>query len=201
MPFAPPEITQSLEATGGTTRYLNIAKIDEREPVRFALLTEEPLWFYEVWGEDLDGSNPKPFRFSSKPTEEDVLQEMGGSYKRREVPEKWGGKPGEYEQPKLTCAVPIYNHNVSAVQVLSIKQVTIQRELNKISQIEEYSDLTEWDLRISVDRVGERPTYSLTPIPRKRGSDSSIKKAWEEAESNGFDVNRLLNGEDPFGDS
>ena len=78
MPFAPPEITQSLEATGGTTRYLNIAKIDEREPVRFALLTDEPLWFYEVWGEDLDGSNPKPFRFSTNPTEEDILQEMGG---------------------------------------------------------------------------------------------------------------------------
>ncbi len=59
-----------------TGAYLSPSKIPEGTTVRFCLLSEEPLEFYEAWGEDTSGSM-KPFRFSQEPTPEEVVLEMG----------------------------------------------------------------------------------------------------------------------------
>jgi hypothetical protein len=56
--------------------YLNPSKIQAGSQVRFALLAEEPLEFYECWGEATDGS-VRPFRFLDDPSPADVEQEMG----------------------------------------------------------------------------------------------------------------------------
>ena len=62
--------------------YLNPSKVDPKEPVSFALLEEDPLIFWKIYGESVHGDKGKSFRFVSKPTEEEILTEMGGSYQR-----------------------------------------------------------------------------------------------------------------------
>ena len=61
--------------------YLNTSKVDPKEPVSFALLEEDPLIFWKIYGESVHGDKGKSFRFVSKPTEEEILTEMGGSFK------------------------------------------------------------------------------------------------------------------------
>jgi hypothetical protein len=38
----------------------------------------------------------------------------------------------------------------------------------------------------------------VRPVPRKKGSQEHIDAAWLEAKAEGFDLNRLLSGGNPF---
>jgi len=38
----------------------------------------------------------------------------------------------------------------------------------------------------------------LRPVPRKAATNKVIEVAWADARANGFDINRLLTGADPF---
>ena len=72
-PF-PKAVSAVAGGTGGG--YLNPSKIQSGSSVRFALLSDQPLEFYECWGEADDGSL-KPFRFSEDPKSDDIEAEMG----------------------------------------------------------------------------------------------------------------------------
>ena len=43
-------------------------------------------------------------------------------------------------------------------------------------------------------------TCSLRAVPRKKGTNPLIKASYEEAKENGFNINRLLTGGNPFKD-
>jgi len=45
---------------------------------------------------------------------------------------------------------------------------------------------------------GLETRYSLRPVPRKKGTQDSIESAWTDARAAGFDIGRLLTGENPF---
>jgi hypothetical protein len=94
--------------------------------------------------------------------------------------------------------VPVFNFEAGTVQVLSISQKSILRELDAISQEEDYANLTEWDFTLSKKGAGLTTEYKLRPAPRKKGSDATISAAWEEAKSNNFQLDRLLTGGNPF---
>jgi hypothetical protein len=82
--------------------------------------------------------------------------------------------------------------------VLSISQKSILRELDSISQEEDYNQLTEWDFTLSKKGSGLTTEYKLRPAPRKKGSDATISAAWEEVKAAGFSLDRLLTGSNPF---
>jgi len=182
--------TVSSSGTGGG--YLQVSKLADGGSVRFALLSDEPLEFYECWGTSTDGSGSKPFRFDFEPTPEDVTHEMG-EYEPREG----RGGPGTVDV-KFAIAVPVYNFDTGNVQVLSLTQKSIIKELDSISSLEEYSDLTAWDFSLSKKGSGLTTEYTLRPVPRKKGAQEHIDAAWIEAKSNGFDISRLLTGGNPF---
>lgn len=175
-------------AQGG---YLQLSKLNDGESVRFALLSDTPLEFYECWGQAPDGAN-KPFRFDYEPTAEDITAELGDFVVR----EKMGGGGIDL---KFAIALPVYNFETSSVQVLSITQKGLIRELDSISQNEDYSDLLAWDFTIT---KGKSPNgfidYKLLPCPRKKGAQSAIDEAWSEAQTGGFDISRLIGGGNPF---
>jgi len=177
----------SNSAQGG---YINPSKIPDGGSIRFALLSAEPLEFYECWGQAPDGSN-KPFRFDYEPTDEDIKAELGDFVAR----EKIGGSGIDV---KFAIAVPVYNYEAGAVHVLSITQKGIIRELDAISQNEDYADLTAWDFTLGKKGVGLNSEYKLLPGPRKRGAQAEINDAWSDAESAGFDITRLISGGNPF---
>jgi hypothetical protein len=171
--------------------YLNPSKLTDGGSVRFALLSDTPLEFYESWGTAADGSS-KPFRFDYEPTYEDVVTEMG-TYNPREG----RGGPGTADI-KFCIAIPVFNYEAGTVQVMSISQKSILRELDAISQEEDYANLLEWDFTLSKKGSGLTTEYRLRPCPRKKGSDSVLSSSWEEVKSAGFDLERLLQGSNPF---
>tara|TARA_R100001594_G_scaffold19766_3_gene38494 strand:- start:6534 stop:7118 length:585 start_codon:yes stop_codon:yes gene_type:complete len=191
MPFLS-EKGASASSAGSGGGYLNPSKIQSGTSVRFALLDDNPLEFFEVWGETSEGS-VKPFRFRNEPTPDDVNAEFGSDYSRRL--NRDGSAP---EPAKFAIAVPVFNHDAGSVQVLQVSQKSINREFDSISQMEDYSNLLEWDFVLGKEGNGLNTEYSLRAVPRKKGTQDAITAAWEEAKSNGFDISRLLSGGNPF---
>ena len=191
MPFVS-ENASSAVAPGAGGGYLNPSKIQSGSSVRFALLDDNPLEFYEVWGDATDGG-VKPFRFSNDPTPDDIEAELGSDYTRRL--NRDGTAP---EAVKFAIADPLYNHDTSKVQILQLSQKSIIRELDSISQMEDYSNLLEWDFVLGKEGNGLNTEYSLRAVPRKKNTEPTIQEAWKEVQAGGFDISRLLSGTNPF---
>ena len=191
MPFLSQKASSAVAGgTGGG--YLNPSKIQSGSSVRFALLSDQPLEFFECWGEAEDGS-VKPFRFAEDPSDADIKEEMGDAYSRRLNRE--GTAP---EGVKFAIAAPVYNFDTEGVQIMQLSQKSIIRELDGISQMEDYANLLEHDFVLGKEGNGLNTEYSLRPVPRKKGSDKAIGGAWAEAKDGGFEIGRLLTGENPF---
>jgi hypothetical protein len=171
--------------------YLSVSKIASGSSVRFALLSDEPVEMYECWAEGPDGK-AKPFRFAQEPSPDDIALELG-DFTRRQNREGTGPEP-----IKFCLALPVYNYDAAEVQVLSLTQKSIIRELDGISQTDDYEDITATDFTIGKEGSGLNTVYKLLPVPRKKGADATIAAAWEEAKSAGFDLTRLLEGGNPF---
>jgi hypothetical protein len=190
MPFLSKAASASVNSTNSGGGYLSLSKLPDGGSVRFALLSDDPLEFYESWG-TADGAS-KPFRFNFEPTYEDVVAEMGEF-----EPREGRGGPGTADV-KFAIAVPVYNYESGKVQVLQITQKSVLKELDQISQMEDYENLLEWDFTVSKKGSGLLTEYTLRPVPRKKGSQEHIDAAWLEAKSEGFDITRLLTGANPF---
>jgi hypothetical protein len=191
MPFLSKSASAAVTSNGSSGGgYLSLSKLPDGGSVRFALLIDQPLEFYECWGA-ANGAN-KPFRFDFEPTYEDVVAEMGEF-----EPREGRGGPGTADV-KFAIAVPIYSYDSGKVQVLQITQKSILKEIDQISQMEDYENLLEWDLTISKKGSGLLTEYTVRPVPRKKGSQEHIDAAWLEAKSEGFDISRLIQGGNPF---
>ena len=81
---------------------------------------------------------------------------------------------------------------------MALTQKGIIRELDAISQNEDYADLLAWDFTLSKKGVGINTEYKLLPGPRKKGTQSDIDEAWSDTKAAGFDIERLLTGGNPF---
>jgi len=62
--------------------YLRPNKIESGKPAVFALLEEDPLEYWLIWGTPKEGGNNKPFRFTEKPSDEEVELVLGRDYTR-----------------------------------------------------------------------------------------------------------------------
>jgi len=169
-------------------------KIVDKSEVRFTILEEHPLEFYELWATNPDSNERRTFRWDYQPTPEDVATELGD----------WIADE-KYEQPgtqnvKFTLACPVYNYATSSVQVYSFNQTTVMREIDAISQMEDFDkDITTVDLVIGYDK-SKPPAlmYTVRPVPKKKGSEALVAAAWIEAQERGFDIRRLLTQGNPF---
>ena len=189
--------TKAKQATAqgsGSGGYLSLSKLENKSSVRIHLLGDEPLDFYQVWGESADGSQIKPFRFVDDPSPSDIEAEMG-EFVRRQNYEKTGPDPVVY-----SMAFFVFNHEQGEVQLLQLTQKGLIRELDQLLSMEDYQDTDQWDFVISKDTSGPPSSwYSLRPAPIKKGSQEAINEAWSEAQSKGYDLQQLLTGGNPFG--
>jgi len=191
MSFIPKEHSDAFKGGGSRNDYLSPSKVKADGQVRFAILANEPLCYFEVWGEDETGKG-KPFRFPSEASADEIEQEMGANYRRRCKDD------GTEEPQKFAIAMPVYNFDIKRIQVLSITQKGLQKELDEISQVEEYGDMTEWDFIMTKAATVSPDMYGLRPVPRKKDTQAAVDAAWDEAVKNGFDITRLLTGGHPF---
>jgi hypothetical protein len=102
------------------------------------------------------------------------------------------------EPVKFALALPVYVFEDAQVQVLNLTQKSLIRELDAVSQMEDYSDITAIDFLLGKEGSGLNTEYKLTPVPRKKAADKEISAAWSDAKAAGFDLSRLLTGGDPF---
>ena len=186
------EKAQSAVATTQTGGYLNPSKLESGGNVRFALLDDQPLEFFEVWGESGEGKL-KPFRFADNPTAEDAEIEMGNEFTRRMNRDGTGVEPA-----KFGIAVPVFEHDSQEVKIFQATQKGIIKEFDKISQMEDYSDLLAWDFVLSREGTGLKTEYSLRVVPRKKGTSPLIEATFAEQKEKGFDIKELMTGGNPF---
>ena len=81
---------------------------------------------------------------------------------------------------------------------IQITQKSILRELDGISQMEDYSNLLEHDFVLGKEGSGKASEYSLRPVPQKKGTEKTTKAAWDDALEAGFDIDRMLDDGNPF---
>ena len=186
------EKAQSAVATTETGGYLNPSKLESGGNVRFALLDDQPLEYWEVWGESGEGKL-KPFRFADSPSDDDIDIEMGSEFTRRMNRDGTGVEPA-----KFGVAVPVFDHESQEVKIFQATQKSIIGELDKISQMEDYSDLLAWDFVLSRDGAAKLTKYSLRAVPRKKGTNALIEATYQEQKDNGFDIKELMKGGNPF---
>ena len=182
-------------SSSGVDRYLNPGKLEDGSSVRFCLLEENALDFYEVWGALVEDPNKsRPYRFTDDPTPEDIEEAMAGEATRRLNFDGTAPDPA-----KLALAIPVYNYDAEAVQVLQFSQKTLITQLDQISQMDDYKDdLLEWDFVLAREGVKQHTTYSLRTAPKKKGAQKDKEAAWSEVQEAGFDITRLIDGTDPF---
>ena len=184
---------QGAVSGGGGGGYTSTpAKIQSGSSVRFALLTDEPLEFYECWGEDQEGK-AKPFRFSDDPSPSEVEAEMGPNYERR-----LNREGTDVDPAKFAMAAPVFNFETGSVQVMSLTQKGLIREMDKLSQLEDYEDILAWDFVMEKEGAGLNTQYSLRIVPRKKATQQAIDDAWAASRDDGFDIGRLMTGGNPF---
>ena len=93
----------------------------------------------------------------------------------------------------------VYDYADSKIKVFSVPQKTVIKELDRLSQDEDFADVHSYDLKFSRTGLKMNTEYRVTPVNRKAGSDEEIKKAWSEAQEAGYDLTQLIAGASPFG--
>jgi len=186
---------EGTKSSSSTDNYLNPSKLEDGASVRFCLLQEEALDFYEVWGAlTEDPMKSRPYRFLGDPTPEDISEAMGTDATRRLNFDGTAPDPA-----KLALAIAVYNYDAGRVQVLQFSQKTLITQLDQIAQMEDYrDDLLGWDFVISREGVKKNTVYSLRTAPLKKTARKDVEAAWKDVRENGFDISRLIDGTDPF---
>ena len=178
-----------IAAGGGSSNggYLTAGKLGDGESHRISIVSEEPLEYFTVWGESAEGQK-KPFRFHEEPTAQDITDELGDFVQRMNY------EGTEVEKPKFAIAFFVFDHADSKIKVYEIGQKTLIKELDKLSNDEDYSDLHAWDMKITRTGLKMATEYSILPSPRKAGMDEKIQEAWSAAQEAGYDLTELMSG-------
>ena len=65
-------IEKENEGSSSADDYLRYTKLDQGKPANFALLEQDPLEYWLVWGIAKENDKMKPFRFVEQPSQEDM---------------------------------------------------------------------------------------------------------------------------------
>ena len=188
------------ENEGGSSKenYLRYTKLTQGKPANFALLEQDPLCYWLVWGETSDGSSMKPFRFLEKPSDEDIKLELGNEYTQMLNFDKTA-----LRKPVECLTWPVYNWDLNQVQVLEVAHISLSRQFAKYGFNKKYSkNLLDWDFELSKIQA-DMTRYELLIVPRDEDEhdDGEMAKAWRAAEKAGFDLSRIVGGGDPFSEA
>lgn len=101
---------------------------------------------------------------------------------------------GEPDIPKHFWAMPVFNYQEKAVQILEITQKGIMSTIKNLAQDEDWGTPLDYD--ITINRSGEKlkTEYTVTPSPKKE-VEPEILAEYQQAEIN---IQALYEGGDPF---
>jgi hypothetical protein len=165
-------LPENYEVPGGKGRYMRLAAGDNK----FRVL-DRPLLGYQGWNVD-DKGRMHPVR---KPLD---------TFEPDEV---------DLKTVRHFWAMPVFNYSTGAIEVLSITQATVQKAIRQLAFDPDWGSPGRYDIVVSRDGSGLDTKYSVRPQPPKP-LPADIRDQWREMKSNGFDMTRLFNGGDPFGE-
>lgn len=158
-------------AEGGSSRYLNLSKIEDERRLRFV---GEGITGFCAWNTD-----NKPVRWEVKPAEvpENIKPDMNGS-----------------REPKRFIAGVVWDYEEEDFRIVEVNQMTLIKAIAKYQADEDYGDLSEYDVKITRDKKGEKVSYTLLAAPPKP-LKSEIAKKYDEIDVN---LHALYEGKDPW---
>jgi len=111
------------------------------------------------------------------------------------------GKDGKPEKIKHFWAFPVWDCSPKAtikIKVLEITQKTIMKAILSYTRNSKWgSPVMKYSLTVNRDESGDITAYTVMANPISEISEEITRK-WEEAQVNGFNINRLFDGGDPF---
>ena len=198
------------EKSSSADRYFRPNQIENNEEIEFIFLEEDPLEYWQAFGENISDGKALPFRFpisDQPPSNEEILTAMGGAYTRSKCQfdnEKLGLKKNVSDSPAVHCYVwPIFNLDKNCIQIFEVSQPSISKQIIKETGLKKYRKGVGLDSVFSctLHKVVDGFTkYTFNIIDREEDEDKDAKIAdeWESLKENGFDIDQLILGGDPF---
>ena len=198
------------EKSSSADRYFRPNQIDNNQEIEFIFLEEDPLEYWQAFGENISDGKALPFRFpisDQPPSNEEILTAMGGAYTRSKCQfdnEKLGLKKNVSDSPATHCYVwPIFNLDKNCIQIFEVSQPSISKQIIKETGLKKYRKGVGLDSVFSctLHKVVDGFTkYTFNIIDREEDEDKDAKIAdeWEDLKKAGFDIDQLVLGGDPF---
>ncbi len=198
------------EKSSSADRYFRPNQIDNNQEIEFIFLEEDPLEYWQAFGENISDGKALPFRFpisDQPPSNEEILTAMGGSYRRSKCQfdnEKLGLIKNKSDSPAVHCYVwPIFNLDKNCIQIFEVSQPSISKQIIKETGLKKYRKGVGLDSVFSctLHKVVDGFTkYTFNIIDREEDEDKDAKIAdeWESLKEDGFDIDQLILGGDPF---
>ena len=198
------------EKSSSADRYFRPNQIDNNQEIEFIFLEEDPLEYWQAFGENISDGKALPFRFpisDQPPSNEEILTAMGGAYTRSKCQfdnEKLGLKKNVSDSPATHCYVwPIFNLDKNCIQIFEVSQPSIFKQIKKETGLKKYRKGIDLDSEFSctlhklVDGF-TKYTFNIIDREENEDKDEEIKKEWEALKKDGFDIDQLILGGDPF---
>ena len=198
------------DKSSSADRYFRPNQIENNEEIEFIFLEEDPLEYWQAFGENISDGKALPFRFpisDQPPSNEEILTAMGGAYTRSKCQfdnEKLGLKKNVSDSPAVHCYVwPIFNLDKNCIQIFEVSQPSISKQIIKETGLKKYRKGVGLDSVFSctLHKVVDGFTkYTFNIIDREEDEDKDAKIAdeWESLKEDGFDIDQLILGGDPF---
>ena len=198
------------DKSSSADRYFRPNQIDNNQEIEFIFLEEDPLEYWQAFGENISDGKALPFRFpisDQPPSNEEILTAMGGAYTRSKCQfdnEKLGLKKNVSDSPATHCYVwPIFNLDKNCIQIFEVSQPSISKQIIKETGLKKYRKGVGLDSVFSctLHKVVDGFTkYTFNIIDREEDEDKDAKIAdeWENLKKAGFDIDQLILGGDPF---
>lgn len=162
------------------------------------------------FGENVSDGKALPFRFAitdQPPSNEEILTAMGGAYRRSKCQydnDKLGLKKNVTDSPAVHCYVwPIFNLDKNCIQIFEVSQPSISKQIIRETGLKKYRKGIGLDSEFSCTlhkAVDGFTKYTFNIIDREEDEDKDAKivDEWESLKENGFDIDQLVLGGDPF---
>jgi len=198
------------DKSSSADRYFRPNQIDNNQEIEFIFLEEDPLEYWQAFGENISDGKALPFRFpisEQPPSNEEILTAMGGAYTRSKCQfdnEKLGLKKNVSDSPATHCYVwPIFNLDKNCIQIFEVSQPSISKQIIKETGLKKYRKGVGLDSVFSCTLhklIDGFTKYTFNIIDREEDEDKDAKIAdeWEDAKKAGFDIDQLVLGGDPF---
>ena len=104
---------------------------------------------------------------------------------------------GDEQRPAFACALAVWSYAKDRVQVWEITQPTIYRQLRDLAGKARWGKLTEYDIEVAKQKVGDKIEYKVTPVPHEPLAESAARE-WKMLNATWAGLDALLTGGDPF---